>query len=157
MAKNKMQAAKIKKLSRYLDAREEWEYWRDRLNDLKGYETKITPSMNGMPGGTPDGSKTEVLVEEYEEAREQEAATREAMNKAREYVAAAIQTVEVAAQRILLRRRYIDGMKWERLAEASGKSRQWATVTHGVALANIVLPDQEEVTEKNCSFYKNSK
>ena len=42
---------------------------------------------------------------------------------------------------MLLMRRYIDGMSWEDAAEAAGKSRTWATNTHGEALLYIRLPD----------------
>lgn len=52
-----------------------------------------------------------------------------------------IQMARTADQKVLLMRRYIDGMSWEDAAEAAGKSRTWATNTHGEALLYIRLPD----------------
>ena len=43
----------------------------------------------------------------------------------------------------ILRLRYIDGLKWNDVAEAVGKTRQWVNTQHGVALRNIKLYERE--------------
>ena len=67
---------------------------------------------------------------------------------ARERVMALIDTVQDAGQRILLMRRYIDGMTWDDIAEAFGRSRTWATNTHGTAIKAVAEP--AEKTVKKC-------
>ena len=61
--------------------------------------------------------------------------------EAKRRVLSLIQMARTADQKVLLMRRYIDGMSWEDAAEAAGKSRTWATNTHGEALLYIRLPD----------------
>ena len=126
-----------KRMTKYLDARKEWEYWREEVAMLEATGPKITAQLSGMPGSQPDGSKTEREVEELEAARDAEAAAADTMRAARQEVEALIALAPEAEQRIVLRRRYISGMSWEEIAERAGKSRQWATQTHGTALKKI--------------------
>jgi hypothetical protein len=102
--------------------------------------TGASPSLSGMPhGGGTGTSKVELAAESLEDARRELTAAANAMSKARRQVLAVIKTAPTADQRIVLRRRYINGMNWEQIAEACGKSRQWATMTHGEALRKILL------------------
>ena len=126
-----------KRMTKYLDARKEWEYWREEVAMLEATGPKITAQLSGMPGGQPDGSKTEREVEGLEAARERLAAAAEAMRLAKQEVEDLIAQAPEVEQRIVLRRRYISGMSWEEIAERAGKSRQWATQTHGTALKKI--------------------
>lgn len=66
---------------------------------------------------------------------------RQYAKEAKRRVLSLIQMARTADQKVLLMRRYIDGMSWEDAAEAAGKSRTWATNTHGEALLYIRLPD----------------
>ena len=126
-----------KRMTKYLDARKEWEYWREEVAMLEATGPKITAQLSGMPGGQPDGSKTEREVEGLEAARDALAAAAEAMRLAKQEVEDLIAQAPEVEQRIVLRRRYISGMSWEEIAERAGKSRQWATQTHGTALKKI--------------------
>lgn len=126
-----------KRLTKYIDARKEWEYWREEVKTLEATGPKISAQLSGMPGGQPDGSKTEREVEELEAARDAEAAAAEAMRLARLEVLTLIERAPEAEQRIVLRRRYLSGMGWEEIADRSGKSRQWVTQVHGTALKKI--------------------
>lgn len=134
-----MESAKKKEiLNSYLEASKEWRYWKDETERLMVAATGA--SLSGMPhGGSTGTSKVELAAESLEDARRELAAAVDAMNKARRQVLAVIKTAPTADQRIVLRRRYINGMNWEQIAEACGKSRQWATMTHGEALKKIFL------------------
>lgn len=132
-----MDAKTKRQLTKYLDAKKEWEYWREEVETLEATGPKIGAQLSGMPGGQPDGSKTEREVEELEAARDSLAAAADAMNTARREVEAIIAQAPEVEQRIVLRRRYISGMSWEDIADRAGKSRQWATQTHGTALKKI--------------------
>lgn len=78
---------------------------------------------------------------EMETAEENEREARQYAKEAKRRVLSLIQMARTADQKVLLMRRYIDGMSWEDAAEAAGKSRTWATNTHGEALLYIRLPD----------------
>lgn len=54
-----------------------------------------------------------------------------------EKVQRSIDTCEDIDQRRVLRYRYVQGMKWESIAETMGYSRQWVTVLHGRGLRAI--------------------
>ena len=135
-----MDAQENKKIAlrEYLDEKKQWAYWSVEVQRLGRLDTKITPSLSGMPhGGEPDGSKQEIAIEELECARERLAEAEEQTRAARRRVMCIIGTVQNVDQRIVLLRRYIAGMGWEQIAEAAGKSRQWATLVHGAALKSI--------------------
>ncbi len=136
-----MESAKKKEvLSSYLEASKEWRYWKEETERLMVAATGASPSLSGMPhGGSGSTSKVEIAAESLEDARRELAAAAAAMSKARRQVAAVIKTAPTADQRIVLRRRYINGQTWEQIADACGKSRQWATMTHGEALKKIFL------------------
>lgn len=135
-----MESAKKKEiLNSYLEASKEWRYWKDETERLMVAAIGASPSLSGMPHGGAGTSKVELAAESLEDARRELAAASSAMSKARRQVMAVIKTAPTADQRIVLRRRYINGMNWEQIAEACGKSRQWATMTHGEALKKIFL------------------
>ena len=48
-----------------------------------------------------------------------------------------IATAPTLLQYRVLRLRYVDGMKWDDVADAIGKTRQWVNTVHGQALKNI--------------------
>lgn len=136
-------------LRAYLNKKKTWEYWSNEVKRLSQLDTKVTPSLTGMPhGGGPDGSKQEVAVEELEYAREKLAESAAHARDARDEVVAIIETAQNVDQRIVLLRRYIAGISWEQIAEMAGKSRQWATLVHGAALKSITIAESGETEKK---------
>ena len=130
----------LKELSQLYYLNREIEMDKRRLQELEVKAVSCTASLSGMPhGGGTGTSKVELAAESLEDARRELTAAANAMSKARRQVLAVIKTAPTADQRIVLRRRYINGMNWEQIAEACGKSRQWATMTHGEALKKILL------------------
>ena len=133
--------AKKKALGEYLEVKKEWGYWARKVAELEPLDLYRSPSLSGMPGGGSAGNQIEAAVVELETAREHKAEAKTRMEAARARVMAIIQTAPEADQRVLLMRRYIDGQSWDDIAEAEGKSRTWATNTHGTAMKLITLPE----------------
>lgn len=133
--------AKKKALGEYQEAKKEWGYWAGKVAELEPLDLYRSLSLSGMPGGGSAGNQIEAAVVELETAREHKAEAKIRMEAARARVMAIIQTAPEADQRVLLMRRYIDGQSWDDIAEAEGKSRTWATNTHGTAMKLITLPE----------------
>lgn len=127
-------------LNGYKEAVKELEYWKAEYKQIQEQIGAASPSLSGMPKATSPGtSKVAIMAEELDEAQRHVDEARRAALEAKREAEKLIRTAPTADQRIVLRRRYIGGMTWEQIAEASGKSRQWATLTHGTALKNIFL------------------
>jgi len=141
--KKKPNAEKKKALGEYLEAKKELKYWVKKVADLAPLALYRSPSANAMPPGGGSGNPIEAAVVELETARENERAAVKKATAAKARVMAIIQTAPEADQRVLLMRRYIDGMEWEDIAEAEGKSKTWATNLHGTAMKFIKLPPVE--------------
>lgn len=134
-------------LSEYREALKELEYWVDTLarmdhggQQAQTFTARIRESTKAR---SPEMKTIERSMAEENKRR----ATAKAQD-ARERVMALIDTVRDADQRILLMRRYIDGMTWDDIAEAFGRSRTWATNTHGTAVKAVAEP--VEKTVKKC-------
>lgn len=132
---------KKKALNEYLEAKKELNYWAKKVAELEPLDMYRSPTASGMPSGGGPGNPIEAAVVELEAARENKSRAEEYTRAARERVMEIIQTAPAADQRVLLMRRYIDGMSWDDIAEAEGKSRTWATNTHGTAVKLITVPE----------------
>lgn len=132
-------------LNEYLDALKEVDYWASKVESMEksnGYRCPdVTTALATITGKV--GNPTTSTVLELETARENELDARQYAREAKRRVLALIQQAPTADQRVLLMRRYIDGMGWEEVAEAADKSRTWATNTHGTALLHIELPERD--------------
>lgn len=124
-------------LSEYLEARKELAYWSAKVNDLEPLELYRSPSAGWAPSGGGGGNAIEAAVVELETAREEKATAEAKTKDAMARVLLLIQQAPTADQRTILRRRYIDGMSWDEIAAAEGKSKTWATNLHGTALKNL--------------------
>jgi len=131
-------------LNEYLDALKEVEYWAKKVESMEksnGYRSMdVATALRQNTGQI--GNPTTSTVLELETARENEQDTQQYAKEAKRHVLDLIKQAPTAEQRVLLMRRYIDGMSWEDAAEAEGKSRTWATNNHGTALLHIQLPKQ---------------
>lgn len=132
-------------LNEYRDALKEVDYWAKKVEDMEksnGYRSPdVATALLTISGKV--GNPTTSTVLELETARENEQDAKQYAKEAKCRVLALIRQVPAAEQRVLLMRRYIDGMSWEEAAEAEGKSRTWATNNHGTALLFIRLPQQK--------------
>lgn len=132
--------SKKRALGEYIDAKKELEYWRERVEQLAALDVYRSPGISPTPGGKAVASKTEIAVLELESAEESERAAAARASEAHARVLRIINTAPTGEQRVLLMRRYIEGMTWDEIAAVSRKSRTWCTNLHGTALKLVQLP-----------------
>lgn len=135
-------------LRRYRRAQKDMEY---TLRDLEAARVRLTGlrgiQLSDMPKGhDPERDLSAAFVKFEEEA--------ERLNRIVEKdlaimagVERSIRSVPTLTQYQVLRLRYMDGMKWDDIAEQIGKSRQWVNTVHGRALRNIRFFYEEDDEE----------
>ena len=117
-----------RRTNRLLDEKERWE---DK-------DTSVPPVYSDMPkGGTSDKVQTAVCrIIELEQDIDREV---DAQIDLRGKIEAAVSGMQDEKLRDVIRYRYIDGMKWEEVAEAMYYSRMQICRFHGRALREIML------------------
>lgn len=106
--------------------------WRSRSE-------KVTTMLSAVPAGGGDGRSLEDAVLDINALSEQLVDKLAETVRLRKAVGAAIEDVDNAQFRQVLRLKYIDGLSWEKAAEVMGISRQWATALHGRALEKLEI------------------
>lgn len=145
---------KKRALGEYIDAKKELEYWRERVEQLAALDVYRSPGISPTPGGQAGASKTEIAVLELESAEEAERDAAARASEAHTRVTEIINTAPTGEQRVLLMRRYIEGMTWDEIAAASKKSRTWCTNLHGTALKLVQLPAGQDCAKVDESVRK---
>lgn len=132
-------AKKKEALNEYLEALKVVDYWANKVREMGTYWKN--QDGNAEPVRKSPGDPTAFTIMERETAEANEKEAKQFAKEAKARVLDLIQMARTADQKVLLMRHYIDGMTWEDAAEAAGKSRTWATNTHGEALLYISLPE----------------
>ena len=108
-----------------------------RKEEIMSRLTRITPTYSGMPGGGGDGDKyTNGVAKIIELEQEMDRRTDDLVDKRRE-IERCIDATPDAAERRLLKLRYIDDMKWERIALEMSYTQRQVLRIHGNALENL--------------------
>lgn len=128
-------------LNEYLEAKKDLKYWAARVAELEPLDLYRSPAAGTVPTGS-GGNAIEEAVVELETAREEKEAAKVRAKESMGRVLALIAKAPTAEQREILRKRYIEGMGWEDIAEQKGKTRTWATNLHGTAIKYIQLPGE---------------
>lgn len=133
-------AQKKAALREYLDKKVELDYWTQKVADIEQESSYHSPSFSvtSSHSGSP-GNPTERYIVALEAARDRMRRAEEEAEAAMNRVISIIQTLPNVKHRLVLMRRYIDGMTWDDIADAEFKSRTWAINIHGMALKNIQL------------------
>lgn len=105
---------------------EELACWRSKAEQM-------TRELSGMPSGSGGGDKLPTCVEKILELERELNAKLSKMVEQRKEIERAIEALP-DKQKQLLRYRYIDGMKWERIAEKMNRTTRWVEILHGRAL-----------------------
>lgn len=112
--------------------------------DIARIEAEIDSTAvnyDGMPRGSKVSNKTEALAVQLAELKDKKVKLRSEAWHKREEIQAVIDVIENPVHASLLRCRYIDGMRWEEIADYLGyESHYTRTRLHEMAL--------REVTEK---------
>lgn len=132
-------AKKKSALSEYLEMRNELNYWAERAAEAERLNTYRSPSASRAPTGSEPGDPTGRAVTMLETAKENKKRAEERSEEAMGRVLAIIQTVPKATHRVLLMRRYIDGLSLDDIADAEYKSRTWVITNLKAAMEHITL------------------
>lgn len=126
-------------LSEYLEMKSELNYWEERVAEAEQLNTYRSPSASRTPSKSAPGDPTGTALAMLETAKENKKRAEERSKEAMGRVLAIIQTVPKATHRIILMRRYIDGLSLDDIAEAEYKSRTWVVTTLKAAVECITL------------------
>ena len=126
-------------LSEYLEMKSELSYWTERVAEAEQSNTYRSPSTSRVVSKSAPGDPTASALTMLETAKENKKRAEEKSKEAMVRVLTIIQTVPKAAHRILLMRRYIDGLSQDDIADAEYKSRTWVVTNLKAAMEHITL------------------
>lgn len=131
---------KIQYLMRYLDAKRRAKAILDEIRDLEDLATKVTVTFNDMPGGGGADDQLGAIVSHIVDLKADMVTQAKTIKAEQQIVQAVIDAVDDPDQRHLLRLRYINGYKWERVAVEMNYSFRHTLRIHGAALAAVRIP-----------------
>lgn len=130
---------KIRWLRRYRDSLRHQLVLEQEVEALRSEAVRVTPLLSGMPGAGGDGGKLPRDVERIDEARGKlQQQIRDCLTVYAEIVDA-INHVSNPLDRDILRRRYILGQKWERIAVDIPMDYSNVHRHHRKAIENIAI------------------
>lgn len=107
---------------------------------LKSEATRITPLLSGMPGGQGDGQQLPRAVEAITEAQSELQEQILRCEEIRREVVAVIEMVPDARDREILRRRYVLGQRWEKIASNMHNEYRWILRCHKKRICDLRVP-----------------
>lgn len=126
-------------LREYLEEKSELCYWANRVAQLEKLSPYRSPTASYVPSRSGPADPTESTVISLEAAKENVKISEERCKESMERVMSIIRTAPKAVHRIVLTRRYIDGMTVDEIADAEFKGRTWATNTLKAATESLTL------------------
>lgn len=132
-----MTAEKVKTwLRSYRYLKSEVERLEEELAEWRSKAEKMTRELSGMPSGSGGGDKVPACVEKIWELERKLSAKLSDMVEQRQAIERAIEAL-TDKQKQLMHYRYIDGMKWEKVAVEMNMEYRWVLRIHGRALQEI--------------------
>lgn len=119
---------------RYLKS--EVERLEEELAEWRSKAEKMTRELSGMPSGSGGGDKVPACVEKIWELERKLSAKLSDAVEQRQAIERAIESLPDEKKQ-LMRYRYIDGMKWEKVAVEMNLEYRWVLRIHGRALQEI--------------------
>ena len=104
--------------------------------------TKMSAPSDGMPHGSGISDAVGFAVSTAADLAAEIDREIDRLVDLRRDIEAAIQAVGGPLLRELLERRYIDGMRWEEVAEAMSRDIRWIFRLHGKALSKLTIKSQ---------------
>lgn len=123
-------AEKVAWLRRYQDSLRRERVLAQEIERLRTEAEHITPLLTGMPGGGQGADKLPRAVESIDQARAELAAQVEQCQRIRAEVAGAVGHVSSPKGQEVMRRRYLLGQRWERIAAEMGVDYRWVWRMH---------------------------
>ena len=100
---------------------------------------RVTPLLTGMPGGASDGQSLPRAVEEIVQAQQELQAQINQCGAIRREIVAALEQVTNARDHEILRRRYLLGQRWDKIAVEMHYKYQHVCRCHGDAVSKLVI------------------
>lgn len=131
---------KMQYLMRYLDAKRRAKAILEEIHNLEDLATKVTVTFNDMPGGGGADDQLGAIVSHIMDLKADMVTQAKTIKAEQQIVQAVIDAVDDPDQRHLLRLRYINGYKWERVAVEMNYSFRHTLRIHGAALSAVRIP-----------------
>lgn len=130
---------KVRWLKRYRDALRSEKELREELKDQQTRACKTTAALTGMPGGGGDGQALPRAVESIVAAQQELQAQINLCGATRREVVAALDLVVDARDHEILRRRYLLGQRWEKIAVEMNIELRWVYRRHRRAVSGLTM------------------
>ena len=111
----------------------------DEIETLRASAMLPAIAMDGMPHGTNKSDLSSYMAMLDDLMRKLNAELKRKRN-ARAEIMAAIEKLPNETEKLVLKFRYINGWKWERIAEMLGYEYRHVTRLHGNALSHLDIP-----------------
>lgn len=128
---------KVRLLRRYQDSLRLERTLREELAAQQSRACKTTAALTGMPGAASDGQSLARGVERIMQAQQELQAQIDACCTVRQEVAAAINRVTDERDQEILRRRYLLGQSFEKIAAEMRLDYRWVRRVHKRAIVTI--------------------
>lgn len=110
----------------------------ERLAEKRSIAAKVTPAYSLAPGGSIDGKAMENAIVRIVEQEQKISAVLARLTQQEAEVEALIELLPDSPTKIVMRRRYLNYQKWERIAEAMSYSYQHIHKLHGQGLMMLL-------------------
>ena len=130
---------KVRWLKRYRDALRLEKELREELKDQQTRACKTPAALTGMPGGGGDGQALPRAVESIVAAQQELQAQINLCGATRREVVAALDLVVDARDHEILRRRYLLGQRWEKIAVEMNIELRWVYRRHRRAVSGLTM------------------
>ena len=119
---------------------------------MRARAEKVTTTFSDLPKAPGHANSREDTYVKLIEMEQEINAEIDKLADMREEIEAAINTVENLNYQLILRHRYIDGMKWEQIAALIPYDYSWVLKVHGRALKLMKIKEAEETTKESNEF-----
>lgn len=110
----------------------------ERLAEKRSIAAKVTPAYSLAPGGSSDGKAMENAIVRIVEQEQKISTVLARLTQQEAEVEALIELLPDSPTKIVMRRRYLNYQKWERIAEAMSYSYQHIHKLHGQGLMMLL-------------------
>lgn len=110
----------------------------ERLAEKRSIAAKVTPAYSLAPGGGSDGKAMENAIVRIVEQEQKISAVLARLTQQEAEVEALIELLPDSPTKLVMRRRYLNYQKWERIAEAMSYSYQHVHKLHGQGLMMLL-------------------
>lgn len=130
---------KVRWLRRYRDALRLEEELRQELEAQRARACKTTAALTGMPGGGGDGQALPRAVESIVATQQELQAQINLCGATRLEVVAVLNQIADARDHEILRRRYLLGQRWEKIAVEMNIELRWVYRRHRRAVSGLTM------------------